>query len=104
MSLGSAYRRDGFVVVPDLLGPEALQELRAVIAELVAAAATVDTHTAVYDLEPGHTPAAPRVRRIKQPHKVHPGVRRRRAERAGDGGAHASSSGPTSGCTAPSST
>ena len=72
MSLGSAYRRDGFVVVPDLLGPEALQELRAVIAELVAAAATVDTHTAVYDLEPGHTPAAPRVRRIKQPHKVHP--------------------------------
>ena len=72
MSLGSAYRRDGFVVVPDLLGPEALQELRAVIAELVAAAATVDTHTAVYDLEPGHTPAAPRVRRIKKPHKVHP--------------------------------
>lgn len=59
MSLGSAYRRDGFVVVPDLLGPEALQELRAVIAELVAAAASVDTHTAVYDLEPGHTPAAP---------------------------------------------
>jgi ectoine hydroxylase-related dioxygenase (phytanoyl-CoA dioxygenase family) len=71
MSLGSAYRRDGFVVVPDLLGPEAVQELRAVIAELVAAAATVETHTAVYDLEPGHTPAVPRVRRIKQPHKVH---------------------------------
>jgi hypothetical protein len=55
----AAYRRDGFVVVPDLLGPEALQELRAVIAELVAAAATVDTHTAVYDLGPA-TPAAPR--------------------------------------------
>jgi ectoine hydroxylase-related dioxygenase (phytanoyl-CoA dioxygenase family) len=71
-SLDSAYRRDGFVVVPDLLGPPALQELRAVIADLVAKAATVDTHTAVYDLEPGHTPAAPRVRRIKQPHKVHP--------------------------------
>src|SRR5215813_14457750 len=71
-SLASAYRRDGFVVVPDLLGPQALQELRTVIAELVAAAATVDTHTAVYDLEPGHTRAEPRVRRIKQPHKVHP--------------------------------
>ncbi len=28
-------------------------------------------HTAVYDLEPGHTPADPRVRRIKAPHKVH---------------------------------
>jgi len=71
MSLASAYRRDGFVVVPDLLGPAALQELRAVIADLVAASATVTEHTAVYDLEPGHTPAAPRVRRIKQPHKVH---------------------------------
>jgi phytanoyl-CoA hydroxylase len=71
-SLSSAYRRDGFVVVPDLLGPQQLTELREIIAELVAAAGAVDTHTAVYDLEPGHTPAEPRVRRIKQPHKVHP--------------------------------
>ncbi len=71
-SLSNAYRRDGFVVVPDLLGPQTLRELREIIAELVAAAGKVDTHTAVYDLEPGHTPAEPRVRRIKQPHKVHP--------------------------------
>jgi hypothetical protein len=70
--LSNAYRRDGFVVVPDLLGPQTLTELREIIAELVAAAGKVDTHTAVYDLEPGHTPAEPRVRRIKQPHKVHP--------------------------------
>ena len=71
-SLNNAYRRDGFVVVPDLLGHQQLSELREIIAELVAAAGAVDTHTAVYDLEPGHTPAEPRVRRIKQPHKVHP--------------------------------
>ena len=71
-SLSDAYHRDGFVVVPDLLGPEALKELREVIADLVAASAAVDTHTAVYDLEPGHTAAEPRVRRIKTPHKVHP--------------------------------
>jgi len=36
----------------------------------------VDTHTAVYDLEPpggGHTRRKkPKVRRIKTPHKVHP--------------------------------
>ena len=70
--LSNAYRRDGFVVVPDLLGAQTLTELREVITELVAAAGKVDTHTAVYDLEPGHTPAEPRVRRIKQPHKVHP--------------------------------
>ena len=67
-----AYQRDGFIVVPDLLGPAELTELRQVIAELVAGAAAVDTHTAVYDLEPGHTRAEPKVRRIKTPHKVHP--------------------------------
>jgi phytanoyl-CoA hydroxylase len=71
-ALRTAYHRDGFVVVPDLLGPRTLGELRAVIAELVAGAAAVDTHTAVYDLEPGHSASEPRVRRIKQPHRVHP--------------------------------
>jgi len=69
--LKETYRRDGYVVVPDLVPPATLKELREVIAGLVAAAADVDTHTAVYDLEPSHTRAEPRVRRIKQPHKVH---------------------------------
>jgi ectoine hydroxylase-related dioxygenase (phytanoyl-CoA dioxygenase family) len=67
-----AYRRDGFIVVPDLLGPAELSALRRIIVELVAGAAAVDTHTAIYDLEPGHTRAVPKVRRIKTPHKVHP--------------------------------
>jgi phytanoyl-CoA hydroxylase len=51
-----AYHRDGFVVV----------------AEIVAGAANIEAHDDVYDLEPGHTRAAPKVRRIKTPHKVHP--------------------------------
>ena len=67
-----AYRRDGFLVVPDLLDAAELGELRRIIAELVAASADVDDHTDVYDLEPAHTRATPRVRRIKQPHRVHP--------------------------------
>src|SRR2546426_11924033 len=67
-----AYQRDGFIVVPDLLGAAELSELREIIAELVAGAAAVDTHTAVYDLEPGHTRAEPKGRRIKTPHKGHP--------------------------------
>jgi ectoine hydroxylase-related dioxygenase (phytanoyl-CoA dioxygenase family) len=67
-----AYRRDGFVVVEDLVSTETLSAIRQVVAELVAGAAAVDTHTAVYDLEPGHTPAEPKVRRIKATHKVHP--------------------------------
>jgi len=66
-----AYRRDGFVVVEDIMTPADLSAMRQIIAELVAGAAAVETHTAVYDLEPGHTPAEPKVRRIKAPHKVH---------------------------------
>ena len=71
-SLRDAYQRDGFVVVPDLLGRKDLARLHGIIAELVAGAAAVDTHTEVYDLEPGHTRVEPRVRRIKSPHQVHP--------------------------------
>ena len=67
-----AYRRDGFIVVPDVLEPREVSSLRQIIAELVAGAAAVDTHTAVYDLEPGHSRAEPKVRRIKTPHEVHP--------------------------------
>jgi phytanoyl-CoA hydroxylase len=67
-----AYRRDGVIVVPDVLGEETLAQIRTVIAELVAGSARTLEHTDVYDLEPGHTAEAPRVRRIKAPHKVHP--------------------------------
>src|SRR4030081_2570631 len=66
-----AYRRDGVIVVPEVLGADTLAELRSVIAELVAGSAKTLEHTDVYDLEPGHTPENPRVRRIKTPHKVH---------------------------------
>ena len=41
-----AYRRDGFIIVEDLVPPPDLSAMRQVIAELVAGAATVDEHTA----------------------------------------------------------
>ena len=66
-----AYRQDGVIVVPDVLDSRTLARMRQVVAELVAGAAGTTEHTDVYDLEPGHTPADPRVRRIKAPHKVH---------------------------------
>jgi phytanoyl-CoA hydroxylase len=67
-----AYRRDGVIVVPDVLDAATLADVRSVIAELVAGAAKTLEHTDVYDLEPGHTAETPRVRRIKAPQKVHP--------------------------------
>jgi len=59
-------------VVPDVLPADQLARIRQVIAELVAGAAQVTAHNEVYDLEPSHTPEAPRVRRIKTPHKHFP--------------------------------
>ena len=66
------YKRDGVIVIPDVLGAATLAEVRKVIAELVAESAKTLEHTDVYDLEPGHTAENPKVRRIKAPQKVHP--------------------------------
>jgi len=66
------YKRDGVIVVPEVLDTGTLSRVRGVIAELVAGSAKTTEHTDVYDLEPGHTPESPRVRRIKAPQKVHP--------------------------------
>lgn len=68
----AAYRRDGVVVVEDVLDAAQLAEARRVVAEFIDGSRSITAHTDVYDLEPGHTPEAPRVRRIKTPHKHHP--------------------------------
>ncbi|MFL5335351.1 MAG: phytanoyl-CoA dioxygenase family protein, partial [Geminicoccaceae bacterium] len=62
----------GWLVVEGLLSPAELARTREVIASMLAEAGKVTAHTDVYDLEPGHRPEAPRVRRIKTPHKNHP--------------------------------
>src|ERR1700716_871791 len=66
-----AYKRDGLIVVPEVLDAATLGQVRSVIGDLVAGSAKTLEHTDVYDLEPGHTAENPRVRRIKTPHKVH---------------------------------
>ena len=68
----AAYRRDGVLVVPEVLDTQEVADLRRVIGEIVAGAADVEANNEVYDLEPTHTRAMPRVRRIKAPTKVHP--------------------------------
>jgi phytanoyl-CoA hydroxylase len=67
----AGYRRDGVIMVPNVLDAATVGDLRRVVAEIVAGAANVAQHDDVYDLEPSHTPQMPRVRRIKSPHKVH---------------------------------
>ncbi|MBK1656795.1 phytanoyl-CoA dioxygenase family protein [Paracraurococcus ruber] len=65
------YDRIGAIVVPDVLSAAEVAELRAVTDGFVDRARQVTTHDAVYDLEDSHSPAQPRVRRIKAPHLHH---------------------------------
>ena len=70
-----AYRRDGYLVVENVLGARQLGTLHQVIDTLVQASREVTDHNHVYDLEPTHSADEPRVRRIKEPHNVHPAFR-----------------------------
>ncbi|MCW3473158.1 phytanoyl-CoA dioxygenase family protein [Limobrevibacterium gyesilva] len=62
------YNRVGAIVVPDVLSPDEVARLRRVTDAFVERSRAVTTHTDIFDLEETHTPAQPRVRRIKAPH------------------------------------
>ena len=66
------YRRDGFVVLPDILTRDEVEALRGVTEEFVRDARSVAANDDVYDLEDTHSAVEPRVRRIKAPHLHHP--------------------------------
>jgi phytanoyl-CoA hydroxylase len=62
------YNEIGAIVVPDILSPAEIADLRRVTDEFVERSRAVTAHNDVFDLEDSHTPAQPRVRRIKGPH------------------------------------
>jgi len=63
------YGRDGFIVVPNVLSVEEVAGLRSATDELVEQSRTVESDNEIFDLEPDHSAAQPRVRRIKTPDK-----------------------------------
>ncbi len=66
------YNEVGAIVVPDVLDQAEVAELRQVTDGFVERSRRLTAHDAVYDLEDSHSPAQPRVRRIKAPHLHHP--------------------------------
>ncbi|HUC11369.1 MAG TPA: phytanoyl-CoA dioxygenase family protein [Stellaceae bacterium] len=68
----AAYRRDGFLVLPNILSAGEIAALRQVTDALVEGARGVSANNDIYDLEASHSPAEPRVRRIKTPQLHHP--------------------------------
>jgi phytanoyl-CoA hydroxylase len=61
------YRRDGYLVVDEVLSAGQVTALRRVADEWVEASRTVEANGDLFDLEPGHRPDRPQVRRIKNP-------------------------------------
>ena len=66
-----AYHDSGYLAVPGVLSSTEVAELQRATDELVEASRSVTAHTDRYDLEPSHTAAEPRVRRIKNPNLHH---------------------------------
>ena len=67
-----SYWENGFLAVENVFTRAEMQEAIAVVEEFVEQARGLTDHTDVYDLEPTHSAAEPRVRRLKEPCAVHP--------------------------------
>ena len=61
-------------MVESVLTTPQLDDLRSDLRPILANASSVTESDDIYDLEPGHAPDSPRVRRIKTPHLVMPSV------------------------------
>ena len=66
------YHTNGYIGVEGVLSDSEIAELRRVTDEFVEKSRSVTTNDDVFDLEPGHTPENPRLRRLKVPAQQHP--------------------------------
>ncbi len=66
------YYEEGYLSVEDVLTQDEVEDLRRVTDEFVEKSREVTEHTDTFDLEPGHTPDAPKLRRLKSPADHHP--------------------------------
>src|SRR5688572_18853292 len=66
------YREKGFLAVEGVFSDAQMADARAVVDQFVETARDVTDHTDLYDLEPTHSVAEPRVRRLKSPAAAHP--------------------------------
>ncbi len=66
------YHTNGYIVVENVISAKDIADLRKVTDEFVDKSREVTEHSNVFDLEPGHTPAAPKLRRLKNPVVLHP--------------------------------
>ena len=66
------YHENGYLGVENVVSETEISELRRVTDEFVEKSRQVTANDSVFDLEPGHTPENPRLRRLKNPIQHHP--------------------------------
>jgi ectoine hydroxylase-related dioxygenase (phytanoyl-CoA dioxygenase family) len=66
------YFEHGYLLVPEVVPAEWVDRLRAVTDEMVDRSRALTRSDKVFDLEPGHTADAPRLRRLSSPVEHHP--------------------------------
>lgn len=66
------YAENGYLKVESVVTPDELARLQEITDHFVDASRDVTESNDVYDLDEGHSPNAPRLTRIKLPHKQHP--------------------------------
>ena len=66
------YREAGYLVVEDVVAGGTLDELRRVTDAFLEQARSLRASDDVFDLDDGHAPERPRIRRIKAPDRQHP--------------------------------
>ena len=66
------YFREGYLLLPGIIGADWIERLRGATTEMVERSRKVTASDRVFDLEPGHRPDAPRLRRVSSPDDQHP--------------------------------
>lgn len=65
------YRENGYLFVPDVFSTAEIATLNQVTEAYIEASRSVSESNSVFDIGPGHTATAPKLRRIKDPQQQH---------------------------------
>ncbi len=66
------YQENGYLMVKDVITPDQLAKLQRITYQLIDASKHISESNEIYDLDDGHSADAPRLTRIKLPHKQDP--------------------------------
>ena len=67
----NSYKKNGYLVVENVIPPETLKKLQQITDEFVEGARNITEHDETYDLADDHSKENPKLRRLKNPHLIH---------------------------------